>query len=103
MNFMHKPPHPGEVLMGLYMDPAGINITEMSTRLGVERKAVSRLVNGHTSVSPAMALRLSRALNTSPQVWFKLQFAYDLWKTNQDEDFADSIDEIRPFKRLANA
>ena len=73
------PSHPGRVLKELYLDELGVTVTELSARIGVSRKAVSAIVNGHKSVTPEMALRLSRALGTTPEIWLNLQMNHDLW------------------------
>lgn len=73
------PVHPGKVLKGLYLEPMEINITQAATQLGVARKTLSQLVNGHMGISAEMAIRLSKALNTTPQLWMNMQQGYDLW------------------------
>ena len=76
------PAHPGVILRDLYLSPLNISITRLAETLGVSRKAISSIVNGHKSVTPEMALRLSRAFpNTSPEFWLNLQKNYDLWHT----------------------
>ncbi len=80
---MHNPPHPGEVLRELWLEPIGISVTEAARRLGISRKALSELLNGHTSVSPEMAVRLSIALKTSAKVWMNMQTNHDLWRVEQ--------------------
>lgn len=73
------PAHPGEVLKGLYIEPSGITITEAARRLGITRKTLSQLVNCRMGVSAEMAVRLSRALKTTPELWLNMQTSYDLW------------------------
>ncbi len=73
------PLHPGTVLKGLYLEPLEINITEAAAKLGIARKTLSVLVNGHKGISVEMAIRLSKALNTTPQLWMNMQQGYDLW------------------------
>ena len=80
---MHNPPHPGEIIRELCLDPLGITITRAARALGVSRKALSELLNGHTGVTPEMAVRLGRAFNTTPESWLMQQMQYDLWKTLQ--------------------
>lgn len=80
---MHNPPHPGETIRELCLEPLGISITHAAYALGVSRKALSELLNGHTGVTPEMAIRLSRAFNTTPESWLIQQMQYDLWKTLQ--------------------
>src|SRR5471030_814178 len=73
------PVHPGLVLKGLYLEPMEINITQAANKLGVARKTLSQAVNGHIGISAEMAIRLSKALNTTPQLWMNMQQRYDLW------------------------
>jgi len=76
MAAMHNPPHPGEVLREWL---AEITVTEAARRLGVTRVALSRVLNGAAGVSADMDIRLSKALGTTPGVWFGMQADYDLW------------------------
>ena len=80
---MHNPPHPGEIIKGLWLDPMGISITEAAEALGVSRKTLSKIINGRGSVTPEMAVRLSIALGGSPESWLGHQAAYDLWQIEQ--------------------
>ncbi len=86
MNTRHRPPaHPGHILKNLYLTPLGVTNTHLAATLGVSRKAVSAIVNECKSVTPEMALRLSRAFpNTTPEFWLNLQRNYDLWRVAQD-------------------
>lgn len=81
MSHMHNPAHPGELLRE-YL-PEGMSVGEAADRLGVSRQAFSALLNGRAGVSAEMALRLSRALGTSPEMWLSMQVAYDLWKAGK--------------------
>lgn len=73
------PMHPGTVLKGLYLEPMEISITQAANQLGVARKTLSQLVNARMGVSAEMAIRLSKALGTTPQLWMNMQQGYDLW------------------------
>ena len=75
---MKKPTHPGQVLKSLYLEPLELSITDAAKGLGVTRKTLSQLVNGHHGITPEMALRLSEAFNTTPQVWLNMQQNFDL-------------------------
>src|SRR5262245_57451986 len=78
------PAHPGEILHELYLIPLGISVTKLAETLAVSRKAISHIVNEHKSVTPDIALRLSRAFpNTSARFWLNLQKNYDLWQAQQ--------------------
>ncbi len=76
---MHNPPHPGEILRELWLAPLDLSITATAGRLGVSRKTLSEVVNGHAAVTPEMALRLELAFGKSAQSWLGHQNAYDLW------------------------
>lgn len=72
------PVHPGEILLEEYLRPLGISSGALARRLGVPRTRIERLVAGQTAISPDTALRLAKALNTTPQLWMNLQTSYDL-------------------------
>ena len=80
---MHNPAHPGEVLRDLYLKPLGVSITAAADALGVTRKHISEIVNGHAPVSADMAIRLAGALGTEPEIWVNMQAEYDLWEAAQ--------------------
>lgn len=80
---MHNPPHPGEILRELCLEPLGINITQAAKALGVSRKTLSAILNGRAGISTEMAIRLSLAFDTSPESWLNQQTQYDLWLTRQ--------------------
>ncbi|MEW6740920.1 MAG: HigA family addiction module antitoxin [Nitrospirota bacterium] len=80
---MHNPPHPGEVLNELCLKPLGMSITEAAERLGVARKTVSKIINGHGDVTPEMALRLEIVFGSTAQTWLNMQTAFDLWRINK--------------------
>jgi addiction module HigA family antidote len=54
-------------------------LTDAARSLGVSRKALSSILNGHAGISPEMAVRLSIAFNTSAESWLNQQLQYDLW------------------------
>ena len=76
---MHNPPHPGQVLRQLCLDPLNLSVTEAAKGLGVSRKTLSAIVNGRAGVTPEMAVRLSIAFGTSSESWLNQQIQYDLW------------------------
>lgn len=75
---MHNPPHPGEILRELCLDPLGLTVTQAAGALGVSRKTLSSILNGHSGISTEMAIRLSIAFNTTPESWLLQQLQYDL-------------------------
>lgn len=76
---MHNPPHPGDIIREFCIEPLGLTITEAANALGVSRKTLSELLNGHIGISPEMAVRLSIAFDTTPESWLMQQMQYDLW------------------------
>lgn len=82
---MHNPPHPGEVIRGLCLEPLDISVTDAAEALGVSRKTLSAILNGRAGISPEMALRLSIAFGTSPESWMNQQTQYDLWLAKKDK------------------
>ena len=80
---MHNPPHPGEVLRELCLEPLEISVTDAAEALGVSRKTLSSILNGRSGISPEMAIRLSKAFDTSPESWLNQQMQYDLWIAEQ--------------------
>lgn len=80
---MHNPPHPGEVLKELCIEPLGITVTDAAKGLGISRKTLSCILNGKAGISPEMAVRLSIAFNTSSESWLNQQSQYDLWQAEQ--------------------
>lgn len=81
---MHNPPHPGEVLRDLCLEPLELTITDAAAALGVSRKTLSAILNGRAGISPEMAIRLSIAFNTTPESWLNQQSQYDLWVARQE-------------------
>lgn len=74
---MKEPAHPGEVIRDLCLEPLGLTVTKAATVLGVTRKTLSELVNGHAGVSSEMAVRLSKAFGGSVESWLRQQMIYD--------------------------
>ncbi len=82
-NRSRPPTHPGGILKRHYLEPLNLTVSELVKSLGVSRKTLSRIVNEHGSIIPDMALRLSKAFSTTPQLWLNLQQNYDLWHVSQ--------------------
>jgi len=88
------PTHPGVILRYDYLEPLSVPVSQMAERLKVSRKTMSKIVNGKGSVTPDMALRLSKAFGTTPDLWLNLQKNYDLWQARKSEEWR----EIQPFE-----
>lgn len=80
---MNNPPHPGEIIKELCLEPLEGTVTDAVKALGVSRKALSELLNGHARVNPEMAVRLSIAFDTSAESWLLQQAQYDLWQAEK--------------------
>lgn len=74
-----KPTHPGGIIKRQYLEPLHLTITEVAEDLGISRKTLSKIINENGSITADMALRLSKAFNTSAELWLNLQTNYDLW------------------------
>lgn len=83
---MHNPPHPGEFIIDVYLDPHGISGRELAEKLDVAASTLSRVLKGASRVSPEMALRLSKAVGRSPESWLAMQDAHDLWIARRSID-----------------
>ncbi|MEX0739035.1 MAG: HigA family addiction module antitoxin [Pseudohongiella sp.] len=80
---MHNPPHPGEIIKELCLEPLGISVTDAAVALGISRKTLSAILNGRAGISPEMAVRLSIAFDTSAESWLNQQSQYQLWHAEQ--------------------
>lgn len=78
-----KPSHPGLILKLHYMEPLKLTVTQVAKALGVSRKTLSQIINGRASVTADVALKLSKAFDTSPELWMNLQQNYTLWEAVQ--------------------
>jgi addiction module HigA family antidote len=83
---MKNPPYPGQSVRLNCLEPFDLSVTEGAKALGVSRTTLSRLINGQAGVSPDMAIRLSRAFGATPDIWMRMQAAYDLAQARQHEN-----------------
>ncbi len=93
---IRKPTHPGNILKEDYLVPLSIKIKDMAEILGISRKTLSKIINERGSITPDMALRLSRAFDTSPSFWLNLQKNFDLWIAEQN---SNEWQKVKPFPR----
>ncbi len=85
---MHNPPHPGEFLLAVYLEPFEVSGRELAAQLDVSPSTLSRVLKGTSRVTPEMALRLSKAVGRSAESWLAMQDAHDLWIARQTLDLA---------------
>ena len=83
---MHNPPHPGEFITEVYLEPNNLSGRELASKLDVAASTLNRILTGGSGVSPEMALRLSKALGRSPESWLAMQHSYDLWQAKRHVD-----------------
>jgi antitoxin HigA-1 len=83
--------HPGAILREDVLPALGITQTEFAERLGVSRLSVSELLHEKRALSPEMALRLSKFLDTTPESWLNMQTALSIWEARQLPDLLDSV------------
>lgn len=91
-----KPTHPGEILLEDVIKPLGLSVAEAAKDLGVSRKTLYELINGKSSLSPQMAVRIGEATNTSPESWLGMQTKLDLWEATKNKP-----DNITSFQKKA--
>lgn len=81
---MKNSPHPGRIVRQECIEPLGLTVTAAARALGVSRQALNNLVNLKAGISPEMAIRLSKAFGSSPEVWLGLQLDYDLAQAEKE-------------------
>ncbi len=80
---MFNPPHPGEFISGVYLEPYSVSGRQLAEQLDVAASTLNRLLKGQSGVSPEMALRLSKSLGRSAESWLAMQLNYDLWQARK--------------------
>lgn len=92
---MYNAIHPGLIVKESLIDGTGLTVTQAALRLGVARMTLSRLLNGNSSISAEMAVRLSKFFGTSVELWVNLQAQYDVWKIKKvsDKIHVDPLDK----------
>ena len=83
---MHNPPHPGEIIKELCIEPLGYRSQKQPTPLALAEKTLSSILNGRAGISPEMAVRLSIAFDTSAESWLQQQYMYELWHAEQHRE-----------------
>lgn len=91
MRRKRKPTHPGEILDELYIKPLNLNLQKLSDRLGIARNTLFKIRSGEANITPAIALSLAEAFDTTPQLWLNLQQAYDLWVEEHEHKRVEPI------------
>jgi len=96
-----EPTPPGEMLREEFMKPLGLTQAELAAKLGMPRVALSAIINGKRSVTPGTAMRLAKALGTTPEFWINEQIAVDLYRAEHDADQIRAVAKITPITGAA--
>lgn len=91
---MYNPPHPGEFISSVYLEPFGMSSRALAEKLAVSPSTLNRVITGKSGISPDMALRLSKAVGRSAESWLAMQAAYDLWQAKQSA----VLDQVQPIE-----
>jgi antitoxin HigA-1 len=83
-NRKRPPAHPGRILKVHYIEPLNLTVSDLARNLKISRKTLSKIINEHGSITSEMALRFSKAFNTTPELWLNLQNNYDLWHVSHE-------------------
>ena len=78
-----KPTLPGEVLLEEFLDPMNLSQAALAKHINVDYKVVNRIVNGRSSLTPDIALRLSKVFGTTSEFWLNLQQKVDIYEAQQ--------------------
>jgi antitoxin HigA-1 len=92
------PTPPGEILLEEFLQPIGMTQAELAERIGVSYVRLNEIINGRRGVTPSTALRLAKALGTTPEFWLNGQLALDLYRASHDEDEIRELERIEPVR-----
>ena len=90
---MYNPPHPGEFIREVYLEELEVSSRTVAAKLKVSPSTFTRLLNGKSSITPEMAMRLSKTLGRSPESWLAMQNSYDLWQLPKRRTF-DEVERL---------
>ena len=91
-----QPTHPGKIIREDYLKYLSITISELASILDISRKTLSKIINERGAITPDMALRLSRAFDTTPNFWLNLQKNYDLWQAEHSSNEWQRVKPLSP-------
>ncbi|MCP4934558.1 MAG: HigA family addiction module antidote protein [bacterium] len=98
---MHKPPHPGKFIEEVYLEEHGVTRADLARALNVSPSSVARLIASKAAVSPAMAIKLEKALGVSAGSWLSMQNAHDLWYAGRDKALLRGVSVLKLDDRAA--
>ena len=88
------PTHPGEILREEFMPDYGLTTTSLADALSVSRQTINEILRERRSITPIMALRLSRLFGNTPEFWFNAQNSWDIW--DSDHHFENELNQLSP-------
>lgn len=92
---MHNPPHAGEVISDI-MEDLDIGIRVLARALAIAPSTASRMVSGITAVTPEMAIKLAAVIGSTPEMWLRIQAAYDLYRAAKTVDLSVLNSSYKP-------
>ncbi len=98
MQIKRAPTHPGAILREDVMPAVGMSITGVAKALGVSRQQLHRIMAETAPVTPEMALRLGKFCGNGPDLWLRMQAAYDLWRARLDH--GQTIERISTVRQM---
>ena len=78
-NTKRRPITVGQMLLTEFLEPMGIEISELAKAMGVHRNSLSRIINDKGVLTATMAIKLAAALGNTPEFWLNIQHAVELW------------------------
>jgi antitoxin HigA-1 len=92
------PTSPGEMLLEEFLKPLGLTQIDFAARIGVSYVRLNEIINGRRGITPSTALRLAKALGTTPDFWLNSQMAIDLYYVSHDEEELRQLERIEPVR-----
>jgi addiction module HigA family antidote len=92
------PTSPGEMLLEEFLKPLSMTQAELADRIGVSYVRLNEIINGRRGITPSTALRLAKALGTTPDFWMNSQIAVDLYRVSHDEEERRQLERIEPVR-----
>jgi addiction module HigA family antidote len=95
------PVHPGEIIKLDILPSVGLSVTAAAKALGVSRQMLHDILAGRKPLSAVMCLKVARLFGSTPELWMRLQAAYDLKKAERDKKVMARVARIVPIKAVA--
>jgi len=92
------PVHPGEIIKKDILPSVGLSVTAAAKALGVSRQMLHDILAGRKPLSAVMCLKVARLFGGTPELWMRLQAAYDLKKAEQNKKVMERVARILPVK-----